>query len=203
MNGSRSVVILLGSLLLVLVLVLPGILFPVTSKGAPLPPGAPASAAQAYLPLVVRQYSHLITTPTFTPTPTNTPEPTPVPGSWTGTTGRGYSMGFTVSPDSTQWSIFTLTTNYVVDQGDCYGSTGTTTYNLVPDGFQNSITNNQMSFPAMDFSFTGQFTSATTATGTYQFDHDMIYIILHNSCPPLCGCYYYLVQSGTWTANGP
>src|ERR1044071_6144398 len=107
----------------------------------------------------------------------------PNDGSWTGTTSRAHPVSFSVSSSGTTWSSFSLTTDF--NFGGC---SGTLTQTLVTPG---SITNNQFAGASSDFSFTGQFTTPTTASGTYSFSGHMI---------PFCGT---LNQSGTWTAQGP
>ena len=103
-----------------------------------------------------------------------------VAGPWTGTTSRGYPMSFDVSSGSTQWSNFKLKTNFSAGSGS--GTVETTVYGPA------TITNNQFSYSGSDFSFSGQFNSLTTASGSYAY----------NRLIPGCGTF---VQSGTWTAN--
>jgi len=134
-------------------------------------------------------------TPTGTPTPTNTTQPTPVAGHWAGTTSRGHPMSFEVSLDSTQWISFTLETDFSAPS--CGVSSGTLETTVPGPG---SITNNQFSYSSSTYSFTGQFTSATTSTGTYNYNNFQIVIGL--PYPPYV-CFYYLTQSGTWSASGP
>jgi hypothetical protein len=107
----------------------------------------------------------------------------PNDGSWTGTTSRGHAVSFSVSSSGTTWSNFSLTTDF--NFGGC---SGTLTQTLVTPG---AITNGQFAGSSSDFSFTGQFTTPTTASGTYSFTGHVI---------PFCGI---LNQSGTWTAQGP
>jgi hypothetical protein len=104
-------------------------------------------------------------------------------GTWTGTTSLGHPMSFYVSLSGTEWSNFSLTTDFII--GLCSGG-------LVQslDAF-GPILNNQFTGASSDFSFTGQFTSSTTANGTYFFNGHLI---------PGCGTLY---QSGTWTAQAP
>ena len=108
---------------------------------------------------------------------------TPIDGSWTGTTSRGYPMSFTVLSTGTQWNDFKLKTDY--NFGFCYGTTEVTVSK--PGNFPTS----QFSYTSSTYSFAGQFTSPTTASGTYSFVNDYI-----------TGC-GYLTQSGTWTASVP
>lgn len=106
---------------------------------------------------------------------------TPTTGSWTGTTSRGQPMSFEVISGGTQYQNFKVKTDF--DFGSCYGTTETT---VTSPG---SISNASFASTGGTFGFTGQFTSATAATGTYQFSGLYIYP---------CG---YLYQSGTWSAN--
>lgn len=106
---------------------------------------------------------------------------------WAGTTSRGYPMSFEVSADGQRWSGFKLKTGFSF--GSC---TGTTEIMLLSPG--GSITEGRFSGAGTTFSFTGQFTSPSTATGSYAFNNYSIY----------CGSYvYYLTQSGTWMATSP
>jgi len=136
-------------------------------------------------------------TPTQTPTatPTTPPASTPVPGHWAGTTSRGRSMSFDVSLNSAQWMSFTLSTDFSAPS--C--GVGSSVLTVTRPG-PGSITNNQFSSLGGGYSFTGQFNSATAASGTYTFDNFQIVIGL--PYPPYV-CFYYLTQSGAWTAGGP
>jgi hypothetical protein len=120
---------------------------------------------------------------------------TPVDAAWNGTTSRGYPMSFTVSSGGAQWSTFILKTDFVATT--CYNASGTIEITVPGPG---SITSNQFSYTSSTFSFTGQFNSASTASGTYSFTNRQIVIGIPN--PPYV-CYYYLTQSGTWTASTP
>ncbi|MBI2836795.1 MAG: hypothetical protein HYX75_00640 [Acidobacteria bacterium] len=106
---------------------------------------------------------------------------TPTTGSWTGTTSRGQPMSFEVISGGTQYQNFKVKTDF--DFGSCYGTTETT---VTSPG---SISNGSFGSTGGTFGFTGQFSSATSATGTYQFSGLYIYP---------CG---YLYQTGTWSAN--
>jgi hypothetical protein len=109
--------------------------------------------------------------------------PVPPPdGHWTGTTSRGQPMSFNVSSKGATWSNFKLKTDYSFG-----GCSGTVEVTLSGPG---TITNNQFSSTSGAFSFSGQLTSLTSATGTYSF--------VNSSTG--CGL---LNQSGTWTANLP
>src|SRR6266540_6920809 len=107
----------------------------------------------------------------------------PVDGTWTGTTSRGYPVSFLVLSSGTQWDTFKVKTDF--NFGSCYGTLEMTVFG--PD----NITNNQFGFSSSTFSFTGQFSTPGTASGTYSF-------VNHNL--PGCGL---LTQSGTWTAQIP
>ena len=211
------------SLAIALALVLANALLPMTVSGTFLQ-GTLTPTAFVYLPYVARQYPPLGITPTPTPTstltgtpiatltatPTNTPTatptstsqptptigpPTPISGHWTGTTSRSYPMSFDVSIGSTQWMSFTLTTDFVATT--CANATGTITTTVSGPG---AIVDNQFSYTGSTFAFAGQFDSTITAMGTYTYTNHQIVIGL--PYPPYV-CFYYLNQSGTWTASGP
>lgn len=101
-------------------------------------------------------------------------------GQWTGTTSRRYPLSFRVSSSGTTWTTFKLKTNFSV--GGCRGTIETTVFGPAV------ITNNRFSFNSGTFSFSGRFTSANSASGTYAY-------INHNI--PRCGNF---TQSGAWTA---
>ncbi|MCL4299196.1 MAG: fibronectin type III domain-containing protein [Anaerolineae bacterium] len=104
-----------------------------------------------------------------------------VDGHWTGTTSRGYPMSFDVASGGTTWSNFKLKTNFSV--GGCSGTVETTVFGPGP------IINNQFSSSTGSFSFSGQFSTPTSVSGTYSYVNHSI---------PGCGNF---TQSGTWTAN--
>lgn len=132
---------------------------------------------------------------TATPMPTATPsEVLPAPGHWEGTTNLGKPMGFEVSLDSSQWYSFTLTTTFSAPS--CGVSSGTTTITVSGPG---AIAHGQFSREG-SFAFAGQFHSATTAAGTYDFINHRLAIGL--PYPPWI-CWYTFNQSGTWTASKP
>jgi hypothetical protein len=135
----------------------------------------------AYLPYVAKQY----------------PPPTATPAAihWIGTTSRGHPMSFDVSADSTQWSDFTLTTDFSAPS--CGGSSGTLEATVPGPG---NITNNRLSYTSSTYSFTGRFDAVTAASGTYAYNNYQIVIGLPS--PPYV-CFYYLTQSGTWMASKP
>jgi hypothetical protein len=124
-----------------------------------------------YLPIIMRN---------FAPPPPPPPGSKPVDGHWTGSTSRSQPMSFDVSSGGTAWSNLTLRTTASVG-----GCTATVEVTVSPG----TIVNNQFSGGGGNFSFTGQFNSPTTASGTYSF-------VNH----PGCGGFS---QSGTWTANAP
>jgi hypothetical protein len=204
------------SLAVVLALVLASALVPITASGTFLQ-NTPTPTAFVYLPFVAKQYPPQTITPTPTPTsthtptptgtaqptptsthtatPTNTAQPPPVSGHWTGTTSRSYPVSFDVSIDSTQWMSFTLTTDFVAV--NCGNATGTITTTVSGPG---NIVDDQFSYTGSTFAFAGQFDSITTASGSYTYTNQLIVIGI--PYPPYV-CYYYLNQSGTWTASGP
>ena len=104
-------------------------------------------------------------------------------------------MSFTVSSSGAQWDNFKLKTDFIATT--CYNATGTIEVTVPGPG---SITNNQFSYTSSTYSFTGQFNSASTASGTYSFANRQIVIGI--PFPPYV-CYYYLTQSGTWSASIP
>ena len=75
-------------------------------------------------------------------------------------------MSFTVLSTGTQWNDFKLKTDY--NFGFCYGTTEVTVSK--PGNFPTS----QFSYTSSTYSFAGQFTSSTTASGTYSFVNDYI-----------------------------
>src|SRR6185503_19763100 len=83
----------------------------------------------------------------------------PAPGNWTGTTNLSFPVSFSVNAAGTQWDTFKLTTQYV--NGGCSVKLTTTISG------QGTITNDHFSYTGTHFSLSGDFISATTATGTY------------------------------------
>lgn len=132
------------------------------------------SETNIYLPLVMKNFA------APTPPPPGSP---PIDGHWTGTTSRGQPMSFDVSSGGTSLNNFKLKTDFLV--GPCSGTTEIT----IPS--PRAITNNQFSGGSGSFSFSGQFNSPTTASGTYAYINNFI---------PGCGTFS---QSGSWTASGP
>lgn len=111
------------------------------------------------------------------------PSPPPPDGHWTGTTSRGYPMSFDVSTGGKQWRTFKLKTD--VSISGC----NVATIELPVPG-PGPITNSQFSGSNGKFSFSGQLTSLTTASGTYAFVNEQLF-----------GCPQPFTQSGTWTAS--
>jgi hypothetical protein len=103
-------------------------------------------------------------------------------------------MSFDVSANSTQWSNFKLKTDFSAP--NC-SSSGTIEVTVPGPG---SITDNQFSYVSSTYSFSGAFSDATNAAGSYAFNSYLI--VLSLPYPPYV-CYYYLTQSGTWTATAP
>jgi len=104
-------------------------------------------------------------------------------GHWTGTTNQGRPMSFDVFSSGNQWDSFKVQVTF----SNC---NVLLTYTLFGPG---SINNNRFSGTSTDgvFSVSGQFNSATTASGTFRFSNISI---------PGCG---NQSQSGTWTATVP
>ncbi len=142
--------------------------------------------------------------PTPTPTPTATPPATPTPrapasGLWTGTTNDGRPVSFDISGDRSKVSTFSLA-DIEFFTTDCGGETSGT-FSQSTEGLLH-IANDQFSFSSENYSFEGQFTSTTTAMGTYEFAK----ITIQVASPPaylLEDCTFDFVLSGTWTAEAP
>ncbi len=144
----------------------------------------------------IRTSSQATTTATPSATATRTPTPSggaPATGPWSGTTSRGQPMSFDVQTGGTQWANFYLKTDFVA--ANCGNATGTTEITLYGPG---NITGGQFSGGTGTFSFTGQFSSPSAASGTYAFNNYLVIVGLPS--PPYI-CYYYLTQSGTWNAT--
>jgi hypothetical protein len=121
------------------------------------------------------------------------PPPRPVSGHWSGTTNPGKPMSFNVSGDGTQWMSFTLS----ADWSGCEAY-GTRTWTITGPG---SITNNQFSYTAAWISFTGRFSSRTSASGTYHIDVTIPVVLCGpNGC---WTCYVFFDEQSIWTATGP
>jgi hypothetical protein len=127
-----------------------------------------------YLPFIMK---------IFVPPTPPPPGSKPKDGHWTGTTSRSQPMSFDVSSGGTVVNNFKLKTNFQV--GPCSGTFETTLSSPRP------ITNNQFSSNSGSFTFSGQFSTSTSASGTYAYVNHFI---------PGCGIFN---QSGTWTANAP
>lgn len=123
----------------------------------------------------------LLITIIFLAMPTTLSSATPTPGNWEGTTNYGNEMSFDVSGDSTQWSNFKLKAVF-------FGGSLSITI-TVPGG---SIENGEFDWSnsAGTYFFSGEFTSETTATGTYNYNNYYVSSIG-----------VYVSQSGTWTAS--
>ena len=107
----------------------------------------------------------------------------PTAALWTGTTNRGYPMSFEVAVDWSEWENFKLKTDF--STGNCIGTIETTAYGPGP------IIKGIFSLDFGDYSFAGQLSSPTEASGSYAYSNKYI---------PNCG---YFSQSGTWTASAP
>jgi hypothetical protein len=103
-------------------------------------------------------------------------------------------MSFDVLGGGTQWNNFKLKTDY---SAPSCNSSGTIEVTVSGAG---GITNNQFSYTTSTYSFAGEFSDATNATGTYAFNN--FQLIFSLPYPPYI-CYAYLTQNGTWTAHTP
>ena len=103
-------------------------------------------------------------------------------GLWEGTTNYGKPMSFNVIGYGTQWSSFKLKATFPQI---------TLTHTVFGPG---DIISGQFSYshPLNTYSFSGVFSSSTTAAGTYSFNDFPIYTHYQT---------IYLSQSGTWTAS--
>lgn len=121
------------------------------------------------------------------------PPPRPVSGHWSGTTNPGKPMSFNVSVDGTQWMSFTLSADWTGCE-----AYGTRTWRRTGPG---SITNNQFSYTDAVVSFTGRFSSRTSASGTYHIDVTIPVVLCGpNGC---WTCYVFFDEQSIWTATGP
>jgi len=114
---------------------------------------------------------------------------------WSGTTNYGYPMSFYVDQTGPSWKWFQIKASFTATS--CYNVSGTFETTFPGPG---NIVNNQFNVSTSTFSANGQFTSATTATGTYSFTNYSIAIGL--PFPPYI-CFYPFSQSGTWNASLP
>ena len=103
----------------------------------------------------------------------------------------GANASFLTDLARTQWSNFRIRFEY--DSG-CTG-TRRTAETLPVDG-PGAISNNQFSFWSSSFSFSGRFTSAIDATGTYDLRSYGVPVVF-----PGVICIDYVTQSGTWNAT--
>jgi hypothetical protein len=134
-----------------------------------------------------------------TATPTATPPPAPASGLWKGTTNDNHPISFEVSVSGDKVVKF-LIENIEFFTTDC-GGESSGTFSQTTEGLLNII-NDQFSFSSENYSFKGQFTSSTTAMGTYEFAKLTIKVAL----PPtysLKDCSFDFALSGTWTAETP
>lgn len=107
-------------------------------------------------------------TPSLTPTPSSTPTPpAPASGLWKGTTNNNHPISFEVSASGDKVEKFSME-NIEFFTKDCGGETSGT-FSQTTEGLL-SIINDQFSFSNENYSFKGQFTSTTTATGVYEFE---------------------------------
>ena len=91
---------------------------------------------------------------------------------WTGTTNWGKQMGFSVNAFGTQWIDFSLIINYIVttcvDFPWIPEFTISTEVGVIGPG---NISSNQFSYTSSMISFTGQFNTTNTASGTYSLNN--------------------------------
>jgi len=166
-------------------------------------------AYRLYLPLLLRAFGigrtrTATATPTrspetATPTPTSTrgPGAAPLDGKWAGTTSRGKPVSFDVANGGQQWSEFKLSAPYSVTAPPCPAASGTIQASLPGPG---AISDGHMSGSGGAFSISGDFTSSTTAEGSYTFLNHVI--VLNAPYPPYV-CVAYFTQTGSWTAALP
>jgi hypothetical protein len=121
--------------------------------------GTPSQDHRIYLPLSMKNYSP----PTPTPTPTPPPSTCPQTGAWSGTTDDGDPISFTVSTIP-NCRVAPLTITMFLW---CSGFPGyeymTVSWNTLP------ISNNHFSTGSGMEEVVGDFTSPTTATGTWDY----------------------------------
>jgi len=109
----------------------------------------------------------------------------PSDGHWTGTTSRNEAMSFDVSSGGSKWSNFKVQTPF--STGWCSGSFSITISQSSPNDI---VSGAFQGGSGTTFSFTGQLTSDTTASGTYTFNK----YLLSSSCGTFS-------DTGTWTAS--
>jgi hypothetical protein len=107
----------------------------------------------------------------------------PLDGGWSGTTHLGQPVSFIAQSGGAQWANFSLTVQ-ITFPSSC---TVTMTQTVTGPGI---IADGQFGSSSTYFSFTGQFASEFTASGTYSFTDQ----------PSACGDF---THSGTWSAMIP
>lgn len=145
-------------------------------------------------------------TPTFTstPTPTATPSltptlPAPVSGLWKGTTQDNHPISFEVLASGDKVVKFSIE-NIEFFTTKC-GGEASGTFSQTTEGAFN-IANDQFRYSNENYSFKGEFTSATTATGTYEVEKLTIQVASFPTYS-LKNCTFDFVFSNTWTAEAP
>ncbi len=103
---------------------------------------------------------------------------------------QGANASFVTDLARTQWSNFRLIFQYF---SGCLGGVNTGVASVDGPG---SISNNQFSYWSSSFSFSGQFTSAINATGTYDIRNYGVLVSIPGGI-----CVDYVTQSGTWNAT--
>lgn len=190
-SNYRRAAILICGLFFILLLIIGGILQPVNAQeGRSIQ--ANFEAESLYLPLILKLYPEPFIPPT--PTPTPPPGDHPQDGAWSGTTSRNTPMSFTVQSGGTQWSQFTLETDFSTSECGGY-TTGTITVTVPGPG---SISDNHFAYASSNYNFAGDFSSTITANGSYAFTNYQV--IIGIPYPPYV-CYFYLTQNGTWNAS--
>ncbi len=110
------------------------------------------------------------------------PPPCPQAGPWTGTTSQGHEISFTV--ENTPVCQIAAESLAITIRDSCGFVTRTIFHGSFP------ITDNQFSTGGTVLAVTGDFTSTSTASGTFEMD-------MSNPVPPPTAC----KASGTWTAT--
>ena len=110
------------------------------------------------------------------------PPDCPQTGSWSGTTNQGRNISFTVE-NSPQCQIAADSLSISI-RDSCYNETTTYFAGSFP------ITNNHFDTGGINVQVEGEFTSLSTASGSYSLD-------MFNPFPPPYNCY----ATGTWTAT--
>jgi hypothetical protein len=172
---------LAGTLLLALALALA---LSSAASGSPPVRRTVKSTAFIALPQVAREFRATVPTPTATPSSTPTPPAMPgkpQAGAWSGKDSEGLPVSFTVNADNTVATFFLMI--YWPGYNDCHGAFLTFTI-----GGPLAIAGSQFSGSLDNFSFSGSFSSRTTAEGDYSFV---------DAGQP-CGRF---PRSGTWSAR--